>query len=234
MRIRTPATLASKFAGGPTRPIKTAAQNGEEILKNLSVANAIPRLAVLGLAMLAAPAANAAVNFAVDTVADLVDDDTSDGVCHTSANSCSLRAAIMQANKLSGPVATTILLPAGIYTLVRPATVTDGDDDGDLNLTTPVSGAPVIAITGAGDTTTIIDANQIDRVLSVATGRTATISGVTLRNGAVPRTSGGGIYNQGTLTLSHSTLSGNAAPMVVVSAIRHAYAQPQHAERKHQ
>ena len=173
------------------------------------VSTAIPRVALLGFAVLAAPAAKAAISFSVDTVADLLDDDTSDGVCHTSANSCSLRAAIMQANKIGGPGA-TIVLPAGIYTLVRPATVADGDDNGDLNLTTPVSGAPVIAISGAGATTTIIDANQIDRVLSVATGRTANISGVTLRNGAVPGTRGGGISNQGTLTLSHSTVSGNS------------------------
>jgi hypothetical protein len=178
-------------------------------LNNRSVANAIPRLALLGLAMLAAPAANAAVSFTVDTVADLLDDDTSDGVCHTSANSCSLRAAIMQANKLSGPVATTILLPAGIYTLARPATIADGDDNGDLNLTTPVSLGQDIAILGAGAAATIIDANQIDRVLHVAAGRAANITGVTLRNGAVPSTTGGGIYNQGTLTLTNTTVSGN-------------------------
>ena len=178
-------------------------------MNNLSVSKAIPRLALLGLAMLAAPPAKAAVSFSVDTVADLVDDDTSDGVCHTSANTCSLRAAIMQANKLSGPVATTILLPAGIYTLVRPATGADGDDNGDLNLTTPVSVGQDIAITGAGAAATIIDANQIDRVLRVGTGRAANITGVTLRNGAVPLTVGGGLYNEGTLTLSNSTLSGN-------------------------
>jgi len=89
------------------------------------------------------------------------------------------------ANKLSGPVATTILLPPEL-TLVRPATGADGDDNGDLNLTTPVSVGQDIAITGAGAAATIIDANQIDRVLRVGTGRAANITGVTLRNGAVP------------------------------------------------
>ncbi len=180
-------------------------------MSNRSVSILISRVALLGLAMLAAPTAQAAISFTVDTVADLVDDDVSDGVCHTSANSCSLRAAIMQANKISGPGA-TIILPAGIYTLIRPATVADGDDNGDLNLTTPATGDPVITISGAGAATTVIDANQIDRVLTVDPNRIANISGVTVRNGSMPNhLSGGGIYNGGKLTISHCTISGNTA-----------------------
>ena len=71
-------------------------QNGAAVVNKLRlVSTAIPRVALLGFAVLAAPAAKAAISFSVDTVADLLDDDTSDGVCHTSANSCSLRAAII-------------------------------------------------------------------------------------------------------------------------------------------
>jgi hypothetical protein len=154
--------------------------------------------------------------FMVDSIADQIDVDTTDGKCKTVDNTCTLRAAVMSANKVSGAGA-TIMLPAGIYTLILPADLADGDNNGDLNLTAPVSGSPVITITGAGAAVTIIDANQIDRVLSVAAGRIATISGVTFRNGFVSGGGkGGGIYLEGNsvgggLTLTGCTLSGNTA-----------------------
>jgi CSLREA domain-containing protein len=153
--------------------------------------------------------AAAEVVFTVNSLADQIDDDTSDGICHTAAGTCTLRAAVMSANKASGAGA-KIMLPAGLYTLARPATGVDGDDSGDLNLTAPASGTPVITIVGAGAAVTIIDANQIDRVLNVAANRTASISGITLRNGVATQL-GGGIYNGGSLTVTDSVISGNSA-----------------------
>src|SRR5262245_47272636 len=87
---------------------------------------------------LVSPAA-AAVVFSVDSILDEVDDDTADGVCHTAAGTCTLRAAVMQANTITG-IGATIVLPAGVYTLTRPASGADLDDNGDLNLLAPVSG----------------------------------------------------------------------------------------------
>lgn len=50
------------------------------------------------------------------------------------------------------------------------------------------------------------------RVFNIAPSSDATISGLTIANGNTPGTNGGGIYNNGgTLTVSNSTLSGNAA-----------------------
>ncbi len=165
------------------------------------------------LAMWSAPgilAAPSAVTFTVDTTLDLIDGDTSDGVCP--ADSCSLRAAIMQANRISVPGGVTIILPEGAYTLTRPQTSGDPEYNGDLNLAQPVAGNPVIAIVGAGAATTIIDANQISRVLHVHLGRTATLSGVTIRNGYVPEPGfGGGIWNEGVLTVDESTFQENSA-----------------------
>jgi hypothetical protein len=151
-------------------------------------------------------AAPTVVTFMVDSHSDLLDGDTSDGVC--TLGSCSLRAALMQANKLTAP-AVDIILPSGTYTLTRPPVGADGDDSGDLNLTTPTSGNPVIHIIGADAATTIINANQNDRVLYVHTGRTATLSGVTLRNGYRLGASGGGVYNNGQLTISDSVIESN-------------------------
>jgi len=175
-------------------------------------------LALFACAMLAAHralAAPAIVPFNVHSTLDVADDNPGDGFCHTAAISpaagaCTLRAAVMEADMASG-VGATISVPAGVYSLTVPATAPDDASNGDLNLTTPASGSPVISIVGAGAANTIIDANQIDRVLQVDAGRTAVISGLTLRGGFVSTINGGGIDNHGTLTVDHSSVSGNQA-----------------------
>jgi len=173
-------------------------------------------VALLILAIVLVRQVSAAPSFTVDSYLDEIDDDINDGMCHSAANHCTLRAAIMQANKISGPPSVTINLPPGTYTLSRPRTGPNGDDNGDLNLTTPAIGvsSPVITIIGAGASTTIIDANQLDRVLHVHPNRKVSISGVTIRNGYFSTGSaldslGGGIYNEGSLTVSDSTLCQN-------------------------
>ena len=52
-------------------------------------------------------------DFTVNTVADRVDDNVNDGLCHTSVNTCSLRAAIMQANHLNTNGRVSIEVPRG-------------------------------------------------------------------------------------------------------------------------
>jgi CSLREA domain-containing protein len=59
----------------------------------------------------------AEVNFNVNTTMDQPDQDPGDGVCQTSSGTCSLRAAVMQANNLAGFGSTVIHLPAGNYVL---------------------------------------------------------------------------------------------------------------------
>ena len=165
---------------------------------------------VLLLAMLTIPRALAspsAVTFTVDSILDQPDDLTIPGTCHTAANTCTLRAAVMQANRTSG-LGATIMLPSGTYTLTIPAAGADGEANGDLNLTTPSSGSSVITLIGAGASTTIIDANQINRVFSIAAGCTVIITGVTIRDGD-SLFDGGGIANNGTLTVSDTAIYGN-------------------------
>lgn len=159
-------------------------------------------------------AAPTLVPFNVTSTLDDVDDNPGNGLCHTStsgpaAGLCTLRAAVMEANHTSGPGA-IISVPAGIYTLTISATSAPGETNGDLDLIAPTVGSPLINIIGAGAASTIIDANQLDRVFLVQSGRTATISGVTLRNGYT-NDYGGGIFNQGTLTVTNATFSRNYA-----------------------
>jgi len=98
----------------------------------------------------------------VTTTADLLDNDLSDGLCSTSANTCSLRAAIMQANHLTVSL-TRIELPAGTYVLVRSPIGANGEESGDLNQPAPLASGQSIFIGGAGAATTIIDGSQSAR-----------------------------------------------------------------------
>ena len=151
--------------------------------------------------------AHAVVTYVVDTTADRIDDNTADGICHTSEGTCSLRAAIMQGNHLDTP-AIRIEVPAGIYTITIPrgGSAFDAEDTGDFNLA-PLNGNQAIYIHGAGAATTIIDGHHTERVFSVVDGTRATIAQVTIRNGTT--LSGAGISNFGTLTLADSIVEGN-------------------------
>lgn len=155
--------------------------------------------------------ARADVTFNVNTVADQIDQDVADGICLTSTGACSLRAAIMQANHLSGPIVTRINLPAGIYVLVRPVSGANGEDNGDLNFNAPLSANQSVIIEGVSAATSVIDANQIDRVMSIAYGRVVTLSKVTVRGGYNVSTVGGGMFSQGALTILDSIVEANTA-----------------------
>ena len=122
-----------------------------------------------------------------------------DGICDIAppTHTCTLRAAIQEANALAG--ADEIILPPDTYLLTI---VTELGITGNLT------------ITGGGASTTIIDGNKSvrpnSRVLVAGSGITVNISGVTIRNGGTGGV-GGGIFNAGTLTLTNSTVSGNNA-----------------------
>jgi CSLREA domain-containing protein len=150
--------------------------------------------------------AQAAV-FTVNSPSDLVDINPGDGVCHTGAGTptCTLRAAIQEANALGG--ANEIILPPNNYVLMLASELVIIG-----NLT----------ITGGGAATTIIDGNRSIRPNSgvlniggaaVVTGATVNITGVTIRNGQRDAGFGGGIHNElfSVLTLTNSTVSVNSS-----------------------
>jgi uncharacterized repeat protein (TIGR01451 family) len=98
------------------------------------------------------------------------------------------------------------------------AAVVDGDTI-DFSVTTPATitltnGQLVvgnsITITGLGANLLTVDANHNSRVFYISSGKTVTISGLTITNGSSD--TGGGIFNDhATLTVTNSTLSGNSA-----------------------
>ena len=163
--------------------------------------------------LLALAAPTIAATFAVGTAVDGHDATPGNGICETQTGNgtCTLRAAVEETSALGG--AQTIDLPAGRYVL----SVTGACNGVALCVT----GTPTLTVSGAGATTTIVDANAASsppngfgRVFDVAGGPAVTVTGVTFTNGAsqppFPGGEAGGIRNAGTLTLSDSVVSNSS------------------------
>jgi len=151
----------------------------------------------------AMPAAPAGPTFLVNTQFDGVNPGACAGAV---AGHCTLREAILEANATTGA---TIDLPGllpldGAYRVSIAASGADDGTTGDLHLTADMSlvGHPSF------DRAVIIDATGAnDRVLYVAVGANVNLAAVTIRHGTAQ--SGGGIYNDGTLTLVNSLVFSN-------------------------
>jgi hypothetical protein len=174
-------------------------------------ATRLPGFAVaISTALLLLPTpAGADDTFIVDSVADLVESDPVDIHCQTVAGTCTLRAAVMQANL--NPGHTTILLPAGTFVLSRLPTGGNGADSGDLNLTKQFLTAGELRIEGAGRAATIIDGGDLDRVFHVASGASVRLFHLTVRNGSSDF--GGGIWAEGSLRLFDARITGNESSL---------------------
>lgn len=128
---------------------------------------------------------------------------------------CTVREAIRAAN-LNAPVdycsggtpgQDLVVLSGGTYELSKPGTGENSGLTGDLDITEDL----VVQGTGAGKT--IIDANGIDRVFDVDTGfagATVLLQDLTITGGSLS-SSGGGIWNNGNLTLSRVEIVGNVS-----------------------
>lgn len=130
--------------------------------------------------------------------------------------SCSLREAITAANTDAAVdacpagesgVEDVIEIPAGIYTFTVVGTGEDGNATGDLDITGEV------ALSGAGNADTIIDAAGLDRVIHILNDSdVVSMSGLTVRGGKLigGGVEGCGIFSEGTLTLTRVVVEDNA------------------------
>ncbi len=185
----------------------------------------------LTITMMSLISSAAAATFTVDTTADSADASPGDGICSDSGGSCSLRAAIHEANSLSG--SDSIALPAGTYTL---SLIADGVMDtwldtllieDDLSIVGAGSDMDVSTSTivgnGSASVFTIYGASAVDlQALTVASGggfsglgagirnydAAMVLSDITVRNswaddlGSYYWVQGGGIYNGSAGTMS--------------------------------
>ena len=128
--------------------------------------------------------------FKVNSTADIVDAAPGNGICATGAATCTLRAAVQEANAFPG--ADTIILKVKTYRRTIAGTGEDLAATGDLDITDSVT------ITGLGAAYTIIDGNLIDRVFHVIGNATvASFVGLKIQNGFVSSgvPAGAGILN---------------------------------------
>ncbi len=123
--------------------------------------------------------------FRVNTTLDTVAVDLKTG--KDAAGHVSLRSAIMAADAQGGT--NKIILPAGTFLLTLAGANEDNDATGDLDIKANVS------IKGRGAGNTVIDGNNLDRVIQVLSGKVS-ITGVTIQHGRVTG-DGGGILNSG-------------------------------------
>jgi large repetitive protein len=160
----------------------------------LFVVAAVAAVTVLGTNALPLQADTFVVNSALDDV----DANLADGVCSTAGGSCTLRAAIQQANALPGPH--VINVPAGVFYLTRFGPPEDNALAGDLDIRVEVT------IVGAGMDVTVVDGLGADRVFDVPPGPPPgiqlNVADMTIRNGDAGPLGGGGINHPGTGGLS--------------------------------
>lgn len=138
--------------------------------------------------------------FFVDSLEDSVDVAPGDGKSADALGRSTLRAAIMEANACGGG---QVVLGEGTYTLDETGTGEDLGLRGDLDVWGDIE------IVGDEARGTVIDAAGIDRVFHVHSTGKLSLSELTARGGAAG--SGAGILNEGSLNISHSTLSHNLA-----------------------
>ena len=161
----------------------------------------------------AIPFAGYTPDFTVNSTLDTIDANPGDGICADAGGQCTLRAAINESNALQ--FSQNIYVPAGTYILTIAGTDEDAGYTGDLDI------LDTVAIYGDGPDQTIIDANQIDRILHInpinacagldnCTEDVTQLSGLTIQGGAAPY--GGGIYQEdGYLTINWTKLTDNYA-----------------------
>jgi CSLREA domain-containing protein/uncharacterized repeat protein (TIGR01451 family) len=184
-----------------------------------------------------------AATFTVNSTVDAVDAAVGNGVCETAPGNgvCTLRAAIQETNGLPG--ADEIILPAGTYTLAIPGPDEDAAATGDLDirddLTITGAGAAVTIIDGGGldwvfhvyprywvgEQTVIISGvttqQGVGGILHQASDWISTlnvIDSVVQDNADSGIANVGSPYNllgRGLLTVTRSTVSGNAASGIV-------------------
>jgi CSLREA domain-containing protein len=144
------------------------------------------------------------LTFVVNSLGDAPDSNIGDGVCDTDSltegDQCTLRAAIQEANVAVGTVTINFNLPAF-------STITLN------NLLPDIVGSLIINGLGV-DLLTVrrsaVAGTPDFRIFSIATGATVMVSGLTISNGNLTGGDyGGGVLNNGTLTLTNSTVSGN-------------------------
>ncbi len=136
--------------------------------------------------------------FEVNDNGDAGDNLNGDGVCATGGGVCTLRAAIQEANAL--PACGTIDIN---FSITTPNTISLGTALPAVAHNVNINGPGANLLTGQRSS------GSNFRIFAINSGKTVSVSGLTLSQGS--DNGGGGIYNQGTLTVTNLTVSDNVS-----------------------
>jgi CSLREA domain-containing protein len=178
----------------------------------------VQSIRILGLAgvVVFAAATASAQTFTVNSTLDLPDTNIGDGVCFNAVDMrCTLRAAVQEIN--ASGAADTIDLAIGTYELdTIGGSGEDAAATGDLDVTSTIT----ILGEGAGAScpqagTTCIQAGgdglPQDRVFDVLSTGNLTLEDLTVADGDVSGSNGGGVRNHGIVRLERCEVRGNEA-----------------------
>lgn len=142
----------------------------------------------------------------VDSTLDSADTLAGDGICQSFNNTCTLRAAVMEANALSAQgLPVFINLPANTYPLTITSTNENAAHDGDLDITGR------IVIRGGGASITIIDASVTnDRVFQVFDKASLELNDVQVQGGQAIQ-GAGMLIAKADVKLNNVTITNNTA-----------------------
>jgi len=147
-----------------------------------------------------------AAEFSVTTTLDRIDINPGDGLCASEENECTLRAAVMETNALSG--ADIINIPANTYALLLDEAGDDTAAIRDLDIWDDLT------IVGEDPTTTIITGNfNAFRIFNVFKRSDDSSPEVVFKNLTLTQGAGDGavLYNNATASLDNVTIT-NASP----------------------
>jgi hypothetical protein len=135
----------------------------------------------------------------VNSNGEASDANPGDGVCATAGSVCTLRAAIEEANALT-TCGTININFSGVASPINLSTALPSINH-NVNVNGPGANQLTVQRSTAGGTPQF-------SIFTINGGKTVSISALTMSNGNA--SIGGGIYNQGTLTLTGCTISGNS------------------------
>ncbi|MEE4331658.1 MAG: hypothetical protein V2J10_12380, partial [Wenzhouxiangella sp.] len=167
-------------------------------------------LLALGLIVLVHTPAHA-LDFIINSTVDAPDAVPGDGLCNpvnALPQTCTLRAAIMEANALGGEH--NIALASGVYVLNNVGENEDQSVTGDLDISSE------ILIVNGTDNRPLISGNATDRIFDIQAGGKLTLDNIDLAGGRAntPATLRGGAINvraDGSLFLQRARVSLNLA-----------------------
>jgi CSLREA domain-containing protein len=126
--------IDARAAGGPCQDLAAADVNSDGCV-DVSDLQAVASTANAPTTSLAPAASAAGMQFTVNTTSDQPDKNIGNGICATTADTCSLRAALQESNSLAGANSIGFAIPGtGVHTIQLGSQLAINDDSGGVTI----------------------------------------------------------------------------------------------------